>query len=98
MLKRAAGSNDDFAIVVEANASAPGDQDRLTFTVDVSYLGSEFTLGATEASPTAVGLHNLSAGSGNPLGHTPDTLLAVLGGLLALALASGGLALARRRD
>lgn len=52
LLKRAAGSSDPFTTVEVYSSSVAADQ--LTFRVDVTNLGSEFTLGATAGSPTAV--------------------------------------------
>ncbi len=54
LLKRATGSSGAFTTVTVVNSSVLDDQ--LTFTVAVSELGSEFTLGATAGSPTAVTL------------------------------------------
>jgi hypothetical protein len=55
LLKRATGSSDAFTkVTVVGNPNVSDDQ--LTFTVDVANLGSEFTLGATADSPTAVTL------------------------------------------
>ena len=55
LLKRATGSTDAFTIVtVVGSPSVSGD--RLTFTVAVSELGSEFTVGAKAGAPTAVTL------------------------------------------
>lgn len=63
LLKRATGSSDDFAVVSVESTGVSGD--RLTYTVDVGNLGSEFTLGATADSPTAVTLQRWSAQSGS---------------------------------
>lgn len=79
LLKRAAGSTDDFASVPLVGTSVSGDQ--ITFTVNVSHLGSEFTLGATASSPTAVGVQSLSARGGFALA---DVLMP--GGLLVLGV------------
>ncbi len=62
LLKRATGSSDPFATVMVVDTSVSGD--RLTFTVNANQLGSEFTLGATAGSPTAVALRSLTAHSG----------------------------------
>lgn len=61
LLGRAAGSGDVFSIIPVVSTSVTGDQ--LTFTVSASNLGSEFTLGATADSPTALRLQALSAHS-----------------------------------
>ncbi len=61
LLKRATGSSNDFAVVTVGSTNVSGDQ--LIFTVDVGDLGSEFTLGATADSPTAVTLQSRSAQS-----------------------------------
>ncbi len=51
LLKRATGSTDAFTVVpVVGTPTVSGD--RITFTVEVADLGSEFTLGATAGSPT----------------------------------------------
>ena len=57
LLKRPTGDTGNFATVMVVSSSVSGDQ--LTFTVDASNLGSEFTLGATAGSPTAVTLRDL---------------------------------------
>ncbi len=59
LLKRPTGDTGNFSVVSGATWSLSGDQ--LTFTVDASNLGSEFTLGATAGSPTAVTLHEFRA-------------------------------------
>jgi hypothetical protein len=47
LLKRAAGSNEPFSIVeIVGSPSISEDLKMITFTVDVSHLGSEFTLGS----------------------------------------------------
>lgn len=51
LLKRAAGSSNDFTDVTVISWSVSGDS--ITFTVDAAELGSEFTVGAV-SSPTAV--------------------------------------------
>lgn len=79
LLKRAAGSTDNFTSVPLVDTTVSGDQ--ITFTVDVSNLGSEFTLGATASSPTAVRVQSLSARGGFAL---TDVLMS--GGLLALGV------------
>jgi hypothetical protein len=57
LLKRPTGSSDDFTTVTVEGYSVNGDQ--LTFTIQSNYLGSEFTLGAAEGSPTALEAYNL---------------------------------------
>jgi|GEM_PF-3138727 len=86
LLRRPSGSSTPFAIVPVVGTSVAGDQ--VTFTVDVSNLGSEFTLGATSDSPTALSLQSVSA-------HTNGVTLAALP--LAALLIAGGVALAWRR-
>lgn len=63
-----------------------------TFTVDVSNLGSEFTLGATADSPTAVEALSLSAQR-----EVLSTGALALGALLALGAPAAGLAVWRQR-
>jgi hypothetical protein len=88
LLGRAAGSAVPFSIIsVVGSPTVTGDQ--LTFTVSASNLGSEFTLGATAASPTALRLQNLSA---RP---SADMQLVLPLGMLLTAL--GGVALLWRR-
>ena len=77
LLKRAAASSDSFAVVPVVGSSIAGDQ--LSFTVAVGELGSEFTLGAADGSPTAVAVRVLSAA------RQPSGGVLALGGLLALA-------------
>ncbi len=62
LLGRPTGSSGDFAAVAVESTSVSGD--RLTFTVDVGNLGSEFTLGATAGSPTAVALQRWGTRAG----------------------------------
>jgi len=88
LFKRATGSSADFTDVTVVDTSVSGD--RLTFTVDASDLGSEFTVGASSGSPTAIELLGLSARSAG----------AAIGLALPLALVLvgvGGLALVWRR-
>lgn len=59
LLSRTTGSAIDFAEVLVVSSTVSGDQ--VTFRVDVNNLGSEFTLGATAGSPTAVIVQNLAA-------------------------------------
>ena len=80
LLKRATGSSDNFVIVPVTSPSVSGDQ--ITFTVAVSQLGSEFTLGATADAPTAVEVQSLAAFSGVS-SVAPAGVLA-LGGLIGL--------------
>lgn len=65
LLKRPIGDTGDFAIVPLADTSpVPNPSisgDRLTFTVNASNLGSEFTVGATAGSPNAVTLREFRA-------------------------------------
>ena len=83
LLKRAVGSSDVFTTTtVIGSPSVSGDQ--LMFTVNVSELGSEFTLGATADSPTAVEVQSLTAFSGVP-SIAPAGVLAI-GGLLAVGV------------
>lgn len=81
LLKRAVGSSADFTTVPVVSTSVSGDQ--LTFRVDVNNLGSEFTLGATADSPTAVILQRFSA-----RGETGDYRGVLLVGILALSIVS----------
>lgn len=81
LLKRDSGSNGDFTDVPVVSTSVSGDQ--LTFTVDASNLGSEFTLGAGADSPTAVSLQSFSAT------NQPTTLILLsIFGILVLGLSS----------
>ncbi len=81
LLKRAAGSADDFAVVNVEGTSVSGDQ--LTFTVDAADLGSEFTLGATLNSPTVITLNHFGARSIRGLiGIALIPLLLVVSGVL----------------
>lgn len=82
LLKRPAGSSEDFSIVPVSSTNISGDQ--LTFRVDVSNLGSEFTLGATEGSPTAVYLQEFDARQEE--GNFKDFLLVIILGLSLLSL------------
>jgi hypothetical protein len=80
LLKRATGSSDNFTEVTVVSTNVSGDQ--LTFTVDASNLGSEFTLGATAGSGTALTLRSFSArsnpkGFGDPSGFAALALVAV---------------------
>jgi hypothetical protein len=79
LLERETGGSGEFTIVKvnEGSVSVKGDQ--LTFTVDASDLGSEFTLGATSDSPTALGMQSLKAHNS---GFNPAGVL-VFAGLLA---------------
>ena len=91
LLKRATGSSDDFTDVTVVGTSVSGDQ--LTFTVNASNLGSEFTIGATADSPTVVNLPGFSARS---VGQ--DAILSyMLAGLAALAVGGLGVVWRRRR-
>jgi hypothetical protein len=85
LLKRETGSSYTFDTVEEASASVSGDQ--LTFSVDVGSLGSEFTLGATADSPTAVELQSKAEGGGSFV----LTGGLVLAGLLVLGVMIVGL-------
>ncbi|MCK4782583.1 MAG: hypothetical protein KAV87_02450, partial [Desulfobacteraceae bacterium] len=67
LLKRAAGSSDDFTDVSYGSWSVSGDQ--LTFTVNPSHLGSEFTVGASSDSPTAVTLRSFTVRPAGAWGH-----------------------------
>ncbi|MCP4361442.1 MAG: hypothetical protein GY796_25810 [Chloroflexi bacterium] len=87
LLKRAAGSNDDFTDVSVIGWVASGDQ--LTFMVDASNLGSEFTVGGTASSPTAVKLQSIH------VNDTSATRLLMVVALLLLATL-GGIALRRQ--
>ena len=90
LLRRPTGSAVDFveATIVSRNVAG----NRLTFRVDVSQLGSEFTVGADNASPTAVSLQDLGA---RPQSAAPDITLVGLG--LVLGLGGIGLLAYRRR-
>jgi len=84
LLKRAAGSSAPFTTVTVANTGVSGDQ--LTFTVAAANLGSEFTLGATAGSPTAVTRQSLTARSGGwVLGGVGVSLLTL--GVIAFVVA-----------
>jgi hypothetical protein len=76
LLKRDTGSADDFAVVTVIDTVVSGDQ--LAFTVNVSELSSEFTLGADVGSPTAVSLQQIQAQPGVGTGVTAGFLLATL--------------------
>ena len=85
LLKRATGSSDNFTEVTVVGTSVSGDQ--LTFTVDPSNLGSEFTLGATAGSANAVTLLRLSARSaGGVNGLVLPLALVAMGALGATLL------------
>jgi len=79
LLKRAAGSSDDFTDVSYVSKSVT--DDHLTFTVDAGNLGSEFTLGATSDSPTAITLREAAV---RPGAWGAAVLLLALGGLAAV--------------
>jgi hypothetical protein len=85
LLKRAAGSSDDFTEVSVTDVTVVGDQ--VTFRVDAANLGSEFTIG--EGSTTALALRDLTV--------LPSTIhpLRLLPGLVALV--TGAAALIWRR-
>ena len=85
LLKRPTGSTGNFSVVTVVGWSVSGDQ--LTFTVNASNLGSEFTLGATAGSPTAVTLQEMMAAS-RPVAEG-RVMGAILGGLLVLGLVGG---------
>ncbi len=87
LLGRAAGSTGVFSIIPVVSTSVTGDQ--LTFTVSASNLGSEFTLGATADSPTALSLQTLGARS-----NAGSQMVLPLGMVL---MALGGAALVWRR-
>jgi hypothetical protein len=77
LLKRATGSNDDFTEVpLVGSPTISGD--RITFRVSVTNLGSEFTIGATTSSPTAVAVMRISA-SATGVTITPWLLLSAIG-------------------
>jgi hypothetical protein len=59
LLGRAAGSSDNFVDVSYESWSVAGDA--ITFVVNAANLGSEFTVGADAASPTAVAARSLTA-------------------------------------
>ena len=87
LLKRAAGSSADFTEVPCSNCwTVSGDS--ITFTVDAANLGSEFTVGGTSGSPTAVKLQSISADSN-------AVILPAVAALLLLAI-MGGVVLRRR--
>ena len=87
LLKRAAGTTDDFTDVTPVTWAVVGDQ--LTFTVNANLLGSEFTVGADTSSPTAVSIQSFDTASNS----TPA--LAIL--LVTLILAMTGGVILRRR-
>ncbi len=80
LLGRAAGSNVSFTDVPVVSQSVSGDS--ITFVVNANNLGSEFTVGGAQDSPTAVSLHSVSANSG-------VNLPAVVIAMLFLAIMSG---------
>ena len=86
LLKRAAGSTDDFTDVTPVTWAVSGDQ--LAFTVDANLLGSEFTVGADASSPTAVSIQSFTTTNSTPL-------LTILIVTLLLAI-TGGVILRRR--
>jgi hypothetical protein len=88
LLKRPTGDTGSFATVTVVSSSVSDDQ--LTFTVNASNLGSEFTVGATAGSPTAVEVLSASARRG-----AFSIGVLALGGLLVLAALA--VALLRKR-
>ncbi len=88
LLRRPTSSADDFAEATVVSSSVTGDQ--LTFRVAVTELGSEFTVGADNTSPSAVAMQDLAARS---LTDAPDIKLVGL----VLAIGLGVVALAYRR-
>lgn len=88
LLKRATGSSDNFTEVTVAGTSVSGDQ--LTFTVNASNLGSEFTIGATSGSATAITLSGFTLQSKQDPGWLAVPLALV-------ALGAVGLLVLRRR-
>jgi hypothetical protein len=91
LLKRATGSSDDFATVTVVGWEVLGDQ--LTFKVNANNLGSEFTLGATAGSGTALTLRSFTARS-NPKGFGDPSGFAALA---LVALGAVGLLVWRRK-
>jgi len=87
LLKRAVGSSDDFTNVTVVSSPTFLD-DSITFTVDASNLGSEFTVGGTNGSPTAVSLQSISA--------TSNTVILPLFIATLLLVLMGGVTLRRR--
>jgi hypothetical protein len=90
LLKRPTGNTNDFVETTVISNSIAGDQ--VTFRVNVSELGSEFTLGADTNSPTAVIVQNLS---GRPQAN--PTGFALTGLTLVIALGAGATLAYRRR-
>jgi hypothetical protein len=90
LLKRPTGSTVDFSEVSVVSTSVAGDQ--VTFRVSVTELGSEFTLGATSSSPSAVALTELVAAS-----TTTSVVPWLLGSALGLAALIGWRHIRRRR-
>lgn len=87
LLKRDAGSTADFTTVSVSSTTVLDDQ--LTFIVDVSQLGSEFTLGAKAGAPTAVTMRDLTAAANASPG--------VIGVAFASLAAVGALTVVLRR-
>ena len=83
LLKRATGSSDDFTEVATSPAVS-GDQ--LIFTIDASNLGSEFTVGATSSSPTALGMASFTARSGFNLFYLAVIPLALVVGVATVVV------------
>ncbi len=90
LLRRPTNSAVDFEEATVISSSVTGD--RLTFRVAITELGSEFTVGADDASPSAVAMQNLAARS---LTDTPDIKL--VGLVLTIGLGVVALAYRRRR-
>ena len=81
LLKRATGSNDNFTDVTPVSAPVISG-DEIQFQVNISDLGSEFTLGSANDAPLATGLESFSAGELN----ASSVLLVALVGLLFMSL------------
>lgn len=88
LLKRATGSNDDFVpVAVVGVPSVSGDS--LSFTVNVSNLGSEFTVGGTADSPLAINLQSIDANT--------NTTAVPMGVVVILLMVLSGIIVWRRR-
>jgi hypothetical protein len=84
LLKRATGSSDNFTEVTVVSTNVSGDQ--LTFRVNASNLGSEFTIGGTSDSPTAIELLGFSARSVEGINGLALPLALVAGGAVGLLI------------